>query len=417
VTPFRLALLSLARRRLPTAIALVAIALPVAAGGILLRLYELSQSRFARMDLSFDAVVGGKGDELDLLLSALGGEGDELPAPFTGNLYDTIRDRHVASAQSDNPQRILFLRSAVPIALFARYRGSRVIGTDSAYWQRPAPEASPVLTAGHPPAAAGDVAVSEPFAAAHGLKLGDQLQADPWISPVPARNAALPPVPLTVVGLTRPTGRFWDQVLVADLATARRTFKELTPAELHPVWQERVLHYMLINCQPGGYPPLADLVNNATIAQAISVPAEVQRLKRLTGEGETLGLIITVMILALGGLAVAGIMLTRFDAMVGQLAVLRAIGYGLSELTLWLLTEGLLLGAAAAAVGAALDGALFPWFRRLSQGVMPLDGVSSPPLSGSLPVWTAAIAATILAAAIPLLRLYRHDVHRTLRTQ
>jgi ABC-type lipoprotein release transport system permease subunit len=171
---------------------------------------------------------------------------------------------------------------------------------------------------------------------------------------------------------------------------------------------------MLATCDDAGFAKLQDLINNATIGQAIHVTREVEHLNELTGHGQRLGLLMSAMILGLGALAVAGIMITRFDARLGQLAVLRALGYGKKELGLCLLWEGLLLGGTAAAVGAMLDALVFPWLRATSQGLLPLDGHLAIPLRISAPVWLAATIATALAACLPLVRLYRRDAHRAL---
>ena len=148
----------------------------------------------------------------------------------------------------------------------------------------------------------------------------------------------------------------------------------------------------------------------------IEVKPTVAKLQRLLGQGQRMGLVITTMILTLGALAVAGMMLTRFDAMRGQLAVLRALGYGRREVALWLLLEGLLLGTTATLCGAALDGASFPWLRHLARSWAPTEVGLELPLLSSAPVWAAAIAATLVAACLPLLRLLRQDIHRTLRS-
>ena len=416
MTPLRLALLSLARRRTATTIALLAIAFPVAAGGALLRLYRASEQRYSSLDRSFDAVVGAKAGELDLLLGALNGDGEVVPEPITLNLYNTIRANAIAGLSPPNAAQPRFLSSLIPITVFARFHGRRVIASDVSFWQRPAPEPSPVFISGRAPTTTTEVSLSEALAKAEGLHLGDQISVDPWVSRSNSSNAALAKLSLRVVGITKATGAFWDQVLVADLRLATEVLARLPSSELHSAWKEHITHYLLANCLHGDCATLKDLINQATVAQMIEVKPAVAKLRRLLGQGQRMGLVITTMILTLGALAVAGMMLTRFDAMRGQLAVLRAIGYGRREVALWLLLEGLLLGTTATLCGAALDGASFPWLRHLTQSWAPTAVGLDLPLLSSAPVWAAAIAATLVAACLPLLRLLRQDIHRTLRS-
>jgi putative ABC transport system permease protein len=416
VTPLRLAVLSLLRRRLSTYIALLAIALPIASGSILLRLNELSGSRFSTIDQSFDAAIGAKAGELEILLGALNGEGGAYPDWFTYNLFDSILDRHVASHPSTNPKRALFLRSAIPLTIFGKFAGHRVIGTEKSYWIRPPRESSPVFIDGRAPEEIGEVAISEKLAGQQGLQIGDGLAAEAWVSNDEAKNKQQPKIDLTVVGIVKDTGLFWDRVVLADMTQARVVISGLEKSgDLHPVWKEKVVHYALFNADPGGLQHLRNLVNNGTIAQMVNVRDQVSKLEDLTGNGQTLGLIVTGMILLLGALAVTGIMVTRFDAMMSQFSVLRAIGYSLPELSAWLLAEALLLGVVAVVIGALLDYLGFPWFRDLAQSIVPSDQRMTIPLWKSAPIWLAATIATLLATCFPLIRLYRNDVHRTLR--
>jgi ABC-type lipoprotein release transport system permease subunit len=98
-----------------------------------------------------------------------------------------------------------------------------------------------------------------------------------------------------------------------------------------------------------------------------------------------------------------------------QLAVLRAIGYARGEIARWLLWEGFLLGLAGCALGALLDGLGFPILRALLNGALPPVELVSSSLSESAVVWLVAVVATTLAIFVPLIRLYRQDVHQALK--
>jgi putative ABC transport system permease protein len=151
------------------------------------------------------------------------------------------------------------------------------------------------------------------------------------------------------------------------------------------------------------------------VAQVISAKAEVKKLEDLTGTGQNLGLLVSVMIVCLGAIGVMAMMVTRFDAMSTQLAVLRAMGYEKKEIRSWLLWEGTLLGLGACAVGALLDLITFPIVRNLLGSALPPSEFVSIPIWQSSPVWIAATIGTISAIFIPLYRLYHQDVHSALR--
>ena len=87
----RLAILNLTRRRVPTFLALLSIAISVGFSGVLLRLYFLSESRFSTLAKGGDAIVGAKSGGLDILLNCLNLEG-----PYPG--YIPSRALPVAQA-------------------------------------------------------------------------------------------------------------------------------------------------------------------------------------------------------------------------------------------------------------------------------------------------------------------------------
>jgi putative ABC transport system permease protein len=108
-------------------------------------------------------------------------------------------------------------------------------------------------------------------------------------------------------------------------------------------------------------------------------------------------------------------LITRFDAMSVQLAVLRAIGYGRREIGMWLIWEGFLLGLAGCLVGMVIDGSTFPILRDLLGSALPPADLIASSFLESYPVWIVTVPATVFAIFIPLIRLYRQDVHQALK--
>src|ERR1700722_18505955 len=109
MTPLRLALLSLARRRVPTIITVVAIAMSVACAGILFRLYHLSASRFDSLGRGWEAVVGAKAGGIEILLSSLNAEGpypDYLPYV----LYESLRANRTVQFEDGHTSEPSYIR-------------------------------------------------------------------------------------------------------------------------------------------------------------------------------------------------------------------------------------------------------------------------------------------------------------------
>lgn len=404
MSPLALAVSNLTRRRVPTLIALVAITLAVALGGTLLRLYVLTSERFDTL-AEGEAVIGAKSGEIAILLGSLNLEGPP-PGPLPLALFETLRDRGNQRLTMEQDSVVPFLRAVVPMVHFATWRGHRVIGTDEAFRLRP--DGSARALDGRWPARHGEVVLGAEVARRHGLAPGDRLTAEAWTDE--PRDAVVR-APLQVVGVLGPTGSAFDGALYTGVAQAHQVLGRTSLAE-HPPWRGDVVHYILAYLEPGGFEQLADLIDKRTVAQVIEVEAARAQLEALTGAGRRIGSLIAALVVGLGGLCMAAMMVTRFDAMTAQLAVLRALGYRKGEVAGWLLWEGVLLGAAACLLGAGLDALGMPWVQSLLGAALPDRPVA---LLRSAPVWIAALLATVLAVFIPLLRLYRQDVHAALR--
>jgi putative ABC transport system permease protein len=208
------------------------------------------------------------------------------------------------------------------------------------------------------------------------------------------------------------TDSVWDRALFSNLTVAREMLAKIDLGN-RSIWGNDVLNYFLVYTEPDGFHNLEALVNKRTVGQVVSIAEEKSRLADLTGTGEKLGLLMTFLIMLVGSFAVMAMMVTRFESMSTQIAVLRALGYKKTEVARWLLWEGLLLGVSACALGAMLDLLIFPWLRAQLGGALPPTVAS--PLFQSIPVWIGAIAATVLAVTIPMIRVYGQDVHSSLK--
>lgn len=409
--PIRLAWLNLVRRRVPAVIALVAIALSVATSGVLFKLYLLSGSRFSTMAGGVDAVVGAKAGGTEILLGSLNTEG-AYPGFLPYKLFQSLRERRAVRFEDGVRTDPAFLRAVIPFVYFGQVGRHRIVGTDESFIHRPDPVDSPALATGRWMATSGETVVGADVARAEGLKLGDTLSAVSWTGDPPDPRPLK--FDLKIVGMLRRTGTVWDGTCFATVEQAHQILEQVDLRD-RSLWGSAVLNYFLVCLEPGGMPALESLINGRTVGQVVEVGKEKRRLAELTGTGRRLGFLVTALILLLGGLSVAAMMVTRFDAMTVQLAVLRAIGYGRREVARWLVWEGLILGFSACVIGGALDGLVFPWLRGLLGAALPSRDLLACPVCRSAPVWAAAVIATVLAVLIPLYRLYRQDIHSALR--
>jgi putative ABC transport system permease protein len=407
---WRLAWLHLSRRKVPTLIALLAISVSVACSGLLLRTYNLSASRFASMASGGDVVVGAKAGGIEIILSALNAEGpypDFLPYV----LYESLKSEekvHFADGADSQPS---YLEAVIPFVYFAKYKNYRVIGTDESFFTRPRLSDSLHFAEGRWASGPAEVVIGRNIADEQQLHLGSEVVLNSWTG----SESSSSEFKFQVVGILESVGSIWDHSLFSNVAQAQ----EIIGGRMSPgqsIWKNSVLNYFLIYLKPNGLAPLKALVNQRTVGQVAFVPEEKQRLFELTGTGKKLGILIVSFIMLLGGLSVAGVLMTRFEAMGVQLAVLRALGYSRMTVTRWLLYEGLILGLSACVIGGLCDALFFPILRAsLGSALPPADLVSSSILQSS-PVWIIAIVFTILAVTVPLIRMYRQNIHISLRS-
>lgn len=410
MSPFKLAFLSLTRRKIPSFIALVSIALSVAGSGVLLRMYELSGSRFATMGDGGDAIVGAKAGGIEILLNSLNAEG-RYPDLMPYNLFKSMRAQQNVRFEDGTVSEPNYIRQVIPVLFFATHNGFRVMGTDSTFFNRPSVAHALTLRAGRLAQADGEIVVGASIAEREALTLGSDFVAKTWFG----NDNDGSPLPFKVVGILNSTSKVWDTMAFATVEQAQSAFAFAGNLDAS-IWGNQVLNYFFVYLQPSGGDALRKLINGRTVGQVAFVQEEKQKLLDLTGAGKSLGLLIAAFIIGLGGLCVAGMLITRFEAMALQIAVLRAIGYGRRTLAAWLISEGLLLGVVACAIGALLDAAAFPIFRHMLGSALPAADIVDVSIWRSAPVWAAAILSTMLAVFVPLVRFYRQDVHMSLRS-
>jgi ABC-type lipoprotein release transport system permease subunit len=408
--PFRLAILNLFRRKISTSIVIISIAISVACSGLLLRAYQMSSSRFATLAKGGDAIVGAKNSGLEILLGCLNSEG-KYPDFIPYVLFESLRKEQKEPGYYASTK----LLSVIPIVYFAKYKNYRVIGTDESIMDRPDKTNNIKLAKGNWAKNIGEVVLGSKIADKERLNINDVIKANPWVSNYTDDVSKYPTFQLKVTGIFSETNSNWDYNLFSNTEQAHDVFTTFADTNKLSIWGAKVLHYYIVYLEQEGRVPFVDLINKRTVAQVVFINDEIKRLEELMSVGKNLGLLITAMIILLGGLAVAAMMITRFDSMKIQLAVLRAIGYKKNEIALWLLWEGIILGVIACLFGALLDVALFPALKSFLGIGLPDTPFISSGFYQSYPIWLITIAATSIAAYIPMIIYYRLDIHSSLK--
>jgi hypothetical protein len=400
VSPLLLAYLHLKRNPVSTIIALVAIAASVACGGVLLRLYELAGDRFSTLVAGPEAVIGAKASGIEILLGSLNAEGT-YPATIPGALYRTLKEGRVLRMEDGTAYNPSAIRLPVPLLQIGLLGDRRVIATDENFFRQESVPSAPKLLRGGWFGPYGEAVVGLGVSEERGINVGDTVDVESWTGRESAPSGEH--FHLRVVGVFAAGHSAWNGCLFTSLAEAQRVH-----AADH-------LHYILLYLDESRYDRVAELVNTRTVAELISVREEKEKLANIAGIGVRFGMSITILVILLGGLAVSAVMTTRFEGMTTELAVFQALGFTFREIGAWLMLEGLLLALPACLAGALVENALFPPLRALMGSALPPSAIVSSPFTASAPVWGVTILVTVLAVAVPYLRLLRQDAPATLR--
>jgi putative ABC transport system permease protein len=385
-------------RPLNTALSLLLLALGV--GTIVLLVLAVSQleERMTRDARGIDLVVGAKGSPIQLILSGI----YHLDAP-TGNIP-------LAAAQSLGKNRLV--RKAMPLALGDGWKGFRIVGAGHEYvehygarlaagrlWQK-----SMEAVLGAEVATRTRVGVGERFAGSHGVTgQGEEHGAAPY----------------AVVGILERTGTVLDRLVLTGIESVWQVHEEehgpQDEEDRKALAEDREVTVVLLQyASPLAAATLPRSINSQTEMQAASPAYETARLFRIVGVGvEALRAFAVVLIVA-AALSVFIALYTALEERRYDLAVMRTLGASPRRLFGLLMTEGVVLALAGAAIGVVLGHALTSllgvWLE--SQQQYPVTGLQWRPEE----LWLVAVAfgVGVIAALVPAWRAYRTDVSRTL---
>lgn len=365
----------------------------------------------------FDAVIGPKSDGIGLFLEAT-----ELLLP----------SEDVIPFGLANPPDALRFDDLVDLHVFAAFRGSPVIGVSRLY-QSPRNPLRPRVVQGRWFEAAGEVVLGARVASREKLVPGASLE----IRHSPSRSlvedfasrgvgasrldfepAAAPFAPVekplfrrtvTVVGIVDHGGTAMDGAIFAPRALGEEWYALARSHGLaRPVSIEGPTTYLLVRVPDVERRQASELAFlHGTTAHWVSTTTELAALETLLGRARTVLFVLAGLVIAMMAAGMAALSSARYDALLHQLGLLHAIGYGRRSLVGWFVIEAVLLAAlalAAAAVTAALlsrEAFLSPFLLAPAEPAGPF-GTTHMLLRASV-----LASAAIGAAGVATLRLLR----------
>jgi putative ABC transport system permease protein len=441
MNPLALSLAYLRDRALGSAVNILLLALGVATLVILLVFSRQLEERFTRDAQGVDLVVGAKGSPLQLILSSV----YHVDVP-TGNIpVETLdllrRDRTVAEV--------------IPLALGDNFRGFRIVGTEPAL----AAKHDATLAAGRMFAAEGEAVVGAEVARRTGMGLGQKFTGSHGLSADDPAAHAHDHAVITAVGILAPTGTVVDRLILTPVETVWHAHgiphdhggagKGAAAAEDHdhdhdhgdshdrgsdkaaaspapappmaaPVigakGELRPEHTALLvrYASPLAAVRLPSFINQQTNLQAAAPAIEITRLLSLLGVGLDALRAFAILLMATAALSIFVALYNALSAREGDMALLRVMGARPGAIFAQVMTEGLLLAAAGAALGLALGHGVLA----LATGAFPqLADMGLNPWAVDPREWwvvAGALALGALAAALPALKVFRQDIATTL---
>ncbi|MGB3213947.1 MAG: ABC transporter permease [Alphaproteobacteria bacterium] len=418
----RLVLCSLRSRFMPSALSVLLIAF-----GFMLALLVIMFSNHVYKRLSSDGqgvdlVIGAKGSPLQLILSSI--YHVDLPV---GNIPYAEAKRWMGHPQ---------VKQAIPLALGDNWHGFRIVGTTADYlslygavfqdgktWESPFEAVAGSATG---------LRLDMSFSGAHGLmEGGDHHEGHPY----------------RVVGILKPTGTVLDRLILTSVDSVlvlhgqhdhdyqesqdedehSHTHDSVSDENGHEHEEEQVksdddhseeigmslpeITAVLLKVKsPLAAMSLPHTINRESSLQAANPALEMARLSGMLGVGsKSLGAL-SFLLIAIAALSIFSGLASTIDGRMGELAVLRAIGYSRRRLIGIVLAEGLIITISGIILGLALGVACFRALVSYSSALDESQAFfdwSAPGLAEAL---ISIFFAGLVSAIIPALRAGRIDI-------
>lgn len=412
-----LALAYLRQRPLNTLLNSVLLALGVAMIVVLLLFSSQVEERLARDSRGIDLVVGAKGSPLQLILSSI----YHIDIP-TGNI-----PLEEANKLKTHPM----IRSSTPLALGDSLAGFRIVGSDHSYLTLYGAH----VAQGKPWQAPLEAVLGAEVARSTGLKVGDRFVGAHGIG---ASTSEHKDSPYRVVGVLAPAGSVIDRLVLTGIESVWRVHehhekqKEAADADQEKSRQGanhdaetgrehelpeagREITALLIQYKtPLAAAMMPRLINSQSTLQAAAPAFETARLLNMIGFGIDTLRAFAVVLIASSALAMFIALTNALEERRYDLAIMRTLGAGSRWLFLLILTQGLLLALAGAALGLLLGHlaaeGLGVWFNITKQ--MAFSGFTW--VREEWWLLLIALAVGVLAAVLPALSAYRTDIAKIL---
>ncbi|RJF99903.1 FtsX-like permease family protein [Noviherbaspirillum saxi] len=402
---FALALKSLRHKPLSSALNLLLMAVGIAMMTFVLSASRQLEDHALRDAQGIDLVVGAKGSPLQLILSSL----YHIDIP-TGNIP--------LAAQAQLARNRL-VKKVIPLALGDSYRGFRIVGTSTDYIAHYGGtlaegklfDAPMQAVFGAHAAKAAGIGLNAHFSGSHGLAASGDAHAER---------------PFVAVGILKPTGTVLDRLVLTPVESVWHVHeaghdngaKDEAEHKDHGDDDEhakREITALLVQyASPLAAAMLPRAINSQSELQAAQPAFESAKLIRMLGVGvDVLRGIAAIMLIA-AALSMFAALYNALEERKTDLAILRTLGAGPAKLVLLLLSEGLLLALAGAALGWLVGHAAVEAVGRLlsQEQNLALSGLAV--YADEAWLLLVAVAVGVLAALLPALRAYRTDIAATL---
>lgn len=357
------------------------------------------QNRLSADGQGIDIVVGAKGSPLQIILSSV----YHIDIP-TGNIpYDE------AQKWMKHPQ----VKTAIPLALGDNWKGYRIVGTTPVYMAHYGAELAQGQLWGKTfEAVAGSsvgLKVGDEFTGAHGLMAGGHEHEEE---------------PYKITGVMKPTGTVLDRLILTSLDSVLKIHglesveeNEHHNHEYHSEHSEsgepEITALLLTTKSSIANINLPRSINHETTLQAANPALEMARLTSMLGLGSQSFAALSAVLIIIAALSIFAGLASSLENRMGDLAVLRAIGYFKRRVFKMITLEGMMIVASGLVLGFLFG---ISGFELLTRIITPLQasGASISFTSDFIFVILAVLFAGLIATILPALRASGVDVARQL---
>lgn len=408
MTDLSLVLSSLKSRWLNSTLSVFLTAFGVMLALVVIQFGHHIQNRLSADGQGINIVVGAKGSPLQLILSSV----YHVDIP-TGNIPYKNAEKWMKHPH---------VKTAIPLALGDNWRGYRIVGTTHDYMKHYGAKLSNGRTWEKPfEAVAGasvGLALGDEFVGAHGLTGDGHVHEDERY---------------TVTGMIEPTGTILDRLILTSLDSVLGLHGQKAVEHDHhdhahddheahdhhghdhhdhaELSEPEITAILLTTKSPIANINLPRRINRESALQAANPALEMARLTTMLGLGSQSFKALSILLIVIASLSIFSGLAGSLENRMGDLAVLRAIGYSKRRVFKIITLEGMLIVISGIVIGLAMG---IGGFIALKGVIAPLQasGAEISFTSESILVIVAVLGASFIAAILPALRAARVDVAR-----